>query len=348
MYRQGGMSSDGIFGGMIDTRQVHKLPVWWLLLLLLIYLVVIGPLDQMWLKRIGRPMLTWITFPCYVVVFSLVIYFIGYKLRAGESEWNDLHVVDVLTKGESAELRGRTYSSVYSPSNQRYRLESQQQYATLRGEFAGMWGGQSTEKAVIEAADNFKADVFVPVWTSELLVCDWWQPAPVPLAVSVHARGNGWQVQVENRTSRRMTNVQMVVEDRIVGLGDLGPLETRTNTVTRDQGTTLNEFVGTHGAEFQQVVRSRQAALGSSEQGQISDVQNATIAASFLSVLAHHETYEGYFITPPGLDLSSLAKHGNAVVFAWAPDYAPVKPIYRFTPKRTHQDTMWRVAAPVL
>src|SRR5204862_1778648 len=74
MGPQGGWSSDGVFGAMIDTRQVHKLPVEWLLLLLLVYLVVIGPLDQFWLKKIGRPMLTWITFPCYVIAFSLVIY----------------------------------------------------------------------------------------------------------------------------------------------------------------------------------------------------------------------------------------------------------------------------------
>ena len=85
----------------MTRRQVHKLPVTWLLLLLLVYLVVIGPLDQYWLKRINRPMLTWITFPCYVVLFSLLIYFIGYKLRAGESEWNELHLVDVLPQGRA-------------------------------------------------------------------------------------------------------------------------------------------------------------------------------------------------------------------------------------------------------
>ena len=156
-YRpSGGWSSDGIFGAMIDTRQVHKLPVTWLLLLLLVYLVVIGPLDRYWLKRIGRPMLTWITFPCYVVLFSLLIYFIGYKLRAGQSEWNELHVVDVLPRGDQAELRGRTYASVYSPSNQRYWLECRQEYAALRGEFSGQWNpGQSGEKATfLQAGDG--------------------------------------------------------------------------------------------------------------------------------------------------------------------------------------------------
>src|SRR5205807_2379312 len=148
--QMGGYSSDGIFGAMIDTKQVHKLPVEWLLLLLIVYLVVIGPLDQFWLKKIRRPMLTWITFPCYVVLFSLLIYFIGYKLRSGESEWNELHLVDVLLNGDKAELRGRTYASVYSPANQRYLLDSPQKYATLRGEFVGAWGGgQSSEKGSV-------------------------------------------------------------------------------------------------------------------------------------------------------------------------------------------------------
>ena len=190
---------------MIDTRQVHKLPVTWLLLLLLVYLVVIGPLDQRWLKRIGRPMLTWITFPCYVVLFSLLIYFIGYKLRAGESEWNELHVVDVLPKGEEAELRGQTYASVYSPSNQRYPLEGRQEFATVRSEFAGTCSGaQPGEKATFmqEGDGSFKAEIFVPVWTSQLFVSDWWQPAPVPLSVTVVPQGEQWQVTVENHTER--------------------------------------------------------------------------------------------------------------------------------------------------
>ena len=39
----GGLSMDGVFGALIDSRQVRKLPVEWLLLLLLVYLIVIGP-----------------------------------------------------------------------------------------------------------------------------------------------------------------------------------------------------------------------------------------------------------------------------------------------------------------
>src|SRR5262249_4441409 len=115
-----GYSIDGVIGGMIDSEQVRKLPVGWLLLLLVVYLAVIGPFDQFWLKKINRQMLTWLTFPAYVVFFSLLIYFIGYKLRAGETEWTELHFLDVTPHGETADLRGRSYGSIYSPVNKTY------------------------------------------------------------------------------------------------------------------------------------------------------------------------------------------------------------------------------------
>jgi len=338
-------SSDGIFGSMIETGQVHKLPIEWLLLLLIVYLVVIGPFDQFWLRRIGRPMLTWITFPCYVVLFSLLIYFIGYKLRAGESEWNELHLVDVLSHGDRAELRGRTYASVYSPSNQRYLLESPQKYATLRGEFVGMWGGgQSSEKAnVSQNGDSFKAEIFVPVWTSQLFVSDWWQSAEVPLSATVIPKGDGWQVKIENHTERKLTNAQIVLAGYVMPLGSLAPNETRTVTVSMAQGTPLKDFVSTHGQHFHGAISSRQQAFGATER--VTDPPNGSIAASFISQMGgSDENYTGRFISPPGLDLSSVVERGGAVVLAWAADYSPVKPMYQFSPRRSHKDTLWRIA----
>ena len=120
--QQNGRSSiDGVYGAMLDSRQVSKLPIVWLLLLLAAYLIIIGPVDRIWLKRINKQMLTWLTFPAYVAIFSLLIYFIGYKLRAGQLELNELHIVDVLP-GQQEVMRGRSYVSIYSPLNDDYRL----------------------------------------------------------------------------------------------------------------------------------------------------------------------------------------------------------------------------------
>jgi hypothetical protein len=349
--QMGGASSDGIFGALIDTRQVHKLPVEWLLLLLVVYLVVIGPLDQFWLKRIGRPMLTWITFPCYVVLFSLLIYFIGYKLRAGESEWNELHLVDAVLKSDHAELRGRTYASVYSPSNERYALNNQEKYATLRGELANLWGagGQSGERAtVIQNGDSFKAEIFVPVWTSQLFVSDWWNNGTIPFDVEVTPAGEGWQVKVQNRTGQKVSTAQLAVEDSILTLGELGPRETKTFTVSRTRGSLLKDFVHRFGQSFATAAHQRQGAFGASEAGRLEDLPNSTMAVSFLSRLSGTDNYMGRFIAPPGLDLWQAVQHGNAVFLAWEEDFSPIKQMHQFSPKRSHKNTLWRVTVPVV
>jgi hypothetical protein len=278
-------------------------------------------------------------------MFSLLIYFIGYKLRAGESEWNELHLVDVFVTGENAQLRGRTYASIYAPSNQRYDIEGDEKYATLRGEYVPTYGAnQSSEKAnVMQNGDTFKAEIFVPVWTSQLFISDWWQPAAAPLNVTVTAQGDGWQVKAENRTEQKLTNAKIAIDGYLMELGDLPAKETKVFKVAMGQSMSLKDFVATHGQTFSAAARSRQRSFGGSESGQIGDMPNSTVAASFLSQLDSPET----FIAPPGLDMSSTVAHGNAVLFAWAADYTPIKPLYHITPKRAHQNTLWRMTVPV-
>lgn len=342
----GGWSIDGVFGAMVDSKQVRKLPVEWLLLLLIVYLLVIGPFDQYWLKRIRRPMLTWVTFPCYVVFFSLLIYFIGYRLRAGETEWNELHLVDVLPKGEGAELRGRTYASVYSPVNATYKVESQQEFATFRGEFQSSWnggGGEDAEHAeIIQNGDNYKANIFVPVWTSQLYVSDWWEPAALPLKLDVSSDGLNYSVEVQNFLGHSLTNAHLVVANRIMDLGELPAGQKKTFKLAKEQGGSLNDYVHRYGSGFQTAANQRQRAFGASGGGRIDDLSNSSMAISFISRLS-----EERFLTPPGLDLSPLLTQGNAVLLAWEPDYSPIKPINLFPTRRSHKDTLWRIVAPV-
>lgn len=342
-----GYSADGIFGAMIDSRQINKLPVGWLLLLLLVYLLVIGPLDRFWLKRINRPMLTWITFPCYVVFFSGLIYFIGYKLRAGDSEYNEIHVVDVLRSGDRAELRGRTYASIYSPSNARYPMEGTTKYATLRGEFMGMGGGQNAGRAeIVFAGDNFKANVFVPVWTSQLFVNDWWHSEAMPFAVTLKRAGEGWEVTARNQSGQTVSNAWLVVDGKTFAVGEIAVGQTRTAQLARADGTSLHEFVQQHGAGFQSVVQERQSTFGRRGGGRIDDLPGASIAASFLGGFTASQGGMS-FVLPPGLDLSGVIDQGQAVFLAWSPGAAPVPPVNQFKSKRTASNTLWRIPVTV-
>ena len=345
-YRYLPYSVDGVFGSMIDSKQVRKLPVGWLLVLLVGYLAVIGPLDRWWLKKINKQMLTWLTFPAYVAFFSLLIYFIGYKLRAGESEWNELHVVDVIPMGEAADLRGRTFASIYSPANARYPLASDLPFAALRGEFLGNYGGgqEASRASVEQRGNNFVAEVSVPVWTSQLYVNDWWNRGPLPLTVSVARQGNGLQVQVDNRLDRKLTQARLVVDNRVVTLGEVPPKQSKTFNVP-SEGQPLKSFVQANGQMFQQAVQTRQQAFGGNR-AFITDIPASAMATCFLSQSRDPNNYAG-FVTPPRFDLTPLVERGDAVLLAWAADHAPVKPFNKFTPRRSHRDTLWRVTCQV-
>lgn len=348
----GSMPLDGIFGAMVDTKQIHKLPVGWLLLLLLAYLIVIGPLDQYWLKKINKQMLTWITFPTYVVLFSLLIYFIGYQLRSGEMEWNELHVVDVLPHGERADLRGRVFCSAYSPANARYNVASDQGFSTLRGE-VGQSGAQEVSKAIVEQRGNgFAAQLEVPVWTSQLFVNDWWKQTTSPLSVTVTPKGDHYEVKIENPLGKKIPQAKLIIDGRLYEVGDV--TKTKTFVASRAGGSLLQPFVQNQVNHFNQVVQQRQNQFGGGGSGHIDDIFNSALAASFLNVTTlgdanqpQFNSYYSRFISPPGFDLSAMMQRGDAVLLAWMPGETLTPTLNKFTPRYSRKDTILRIAIPL-
>lgn len=349
----GGASLDGVFGALIDSRQVRKLPVEWLLLLLLVYLVVIGPLDQYWLKKINRQMLTWITFPTYVVLFSLLIYFIGYKLRAGETEWNELQVVDVLPRGQKTALRGRTFASIYSSANANYKLAftppsdeaAEQSYACLRGELQDLSsGGREASRAdVVHHGNVFRADIFVPVWTTLLYVNDWFQPGTAPLAASLSRREGRIELTVENLLSRPLTEARVVYANEVYELGTLPAGEKKTFPLDPGSGIALQNWVLQHGNDFQGAVQSRRTALGDERRGRLENLPLTSMVASFIAQLPRAE-HQRSFVAPPGLDLSPLIERGDAVLLAWDANQSYTTPVNLFTPPRLQRNALLRLA----
>jgi len=348
----GGRSLDGVFGAMTDTRQIRKLPVGFLLLLLLVYLVVIGPLDQWWLKKINRPMLTWLTFPAYVAAFSLLIYYIGFKLRAGQREWNELHVVDVIPQGDGtrAALRGRTFASAYAPANETFRLASEVPQATMRAEFAGLWGAGTDggRLTVVPRAAGFEAETFVPVWTSQLNVSEWHDVGEAPLTAEISGNGRNSTVRVTNRSGRRIGNVWVLFGGSSIssyeGVDNGATLECEMDG--KHQTYSLPEFVRQLNDSFQHAVNSRGSAFGSNERAHIDDWAGSSIGASFGSFLSFNQGGGRDYVWPAGLDLSAVAARGDTIVFAWLPDATLVPPLNRFDAPRQKQGTLLRLVLP--
>jgi hypothetical protein len=121
----------------------------WVALFILIYIIIVGPLDYLFLKKVLKRLeLTWITFPIVVLAVSAAAYFTAYYLKGNDLKINKLDVVDIdLTPAvDPAKPPPRVYGSswftLFSPRIQHYTIG-------LEAADGGWGGGQQKDAPLI-------------------------------------------------------------------------------------------------------------------------------------------------------------------------------------------------------
>ena len=347
-----GEGVDGLFGSMIESRQIRKLPVEWLMLMLVVYLLFIGPIDRIILKKLNKQMWTWITFPAYVALFSGLIYYVGFKLRAGDSEWNELHVVDVIPFGQESMVRGRTYGTLYSPVTAQYELKSQRAMGSLRMESSGLWRGSqggNRPSELFKLGDGFAAGVSVPVWTSRLFVSDWYDAFPNGIIEAELFTSNDEpeSLTVKNLVPYSFGQLRLMVGDKVYDLDGLssGPSATQTFTLSQTRPTNLRDFLRNHSGNFRPALDSRRRALGHTYR-----LNNPFEATSVISMLGNAYKLAGNgqnFVHQSNIDLTRHLDNDHAVLLAWSESDLGLQALNTFDPKRSSKQTMIRVLIPL-
>ena len=199
---------------------------------------------------------------------------------------------------------------------------------------------------VDQHGNNFEADAFVPVWTSQLYVSDWLQPAPLPLDMTVTRQGTTWQVTVDNKLDHKLAGASIVLDGRIFALGPLAAGESKNFTLERDKGRLLREWAQQQGQTFISAAQSRHNSIGNNKAG-ISDLSTASMAASFLSQANETANEWQTFSSPGGLDLTRYAVPGYGILLAWDPDHSLTESLNHFSVKRSHRNTLLRLVQPL-
>jgi hypothetical protein len=102
---------------------VRLIPFGWVAFFIFLYILLIGPGDYFFLKKVLKRMeLTWITFPTIVVVVSLVAYYAAYLLKGNDLLVNKVDLVDIDQPAGVA--RGWTWISLFSPHNRDYGIRA--------------------------------------------------------------------------------------------------------------------------------------------------------------------------------------------------------------------------------
>jgi len=102
---------------------VRLIPFGWVAFFIFLYILLIGPGDYFFLKKVVKRMeLTWVTFPTIVVTVSLVAYYAAYLLKGNDLLVNKVDIVDI--DQPAGLLRGVTWLSLFSPQNRDYGIRA--------------------------------------------------------------------------------------------------------------------------------------------------------------------------------------------------------------------------------
>jgi len=93
----------------------------WIAVLIVLYILLIGPVEYYFLKRVlGRLELTWVTFPVIVLTVSAAAYLSADAIKGRELKVNKIDIVDV--DAHANRVYGTTQFTVFSPKIDNYTV----------------------------------------------------------------------------------------------------------------------------------------------------------------------------------------------------------------------------------
>jgi hypothetical protein len=118
---EGDETQNGLVNRLEQFEGVPVISFGWVALFILLYILVVGPLDYLFLKKVVKRLeLTWITFPTIVLAVSAAAYFTAYHLKGSDLRINRVDLVDY--DFQSKQAYGRSFFSIFSPRIQKYTI----------------------------------------------------------------------------------------------------------------------------------------------------------------------------------------------------------------------------------
>ena len=183
--------------GMEQFDEVPVISFGWIALFILIYILIVGPVEYIILKKVFKKMeWTWITFPVVVILISVGAYFTAYAIKGNDLRINKVDIVDVdLYQGD---VQGTSWITLFSPRMQSWTLGLEPVWGESSSEdisgkvlmttlsppdnsIGGVNrpGGGSFFKSPYEFAEGGRGltNVPIPVWAARSFTATWSKPA---------------------------------------------------------------------------------------------------------------------------------------------------------------------------
>lgn len=163
----------GLFGSFWKARRTYGWwGFFWIVLILGAYVAVIGPLDKWLVKRTRRPLLTWVLFPAFIVVFSLMAYRYSSIVNVGTMRAVYATVLDVAP--DQGVARGNSMLWIYSVKNDSYEISSAVRNVFFSGREVRMNSGR--DEVVIQNGVASLYETKIPIFSGRVLDAEWFAP----------------------------------------------------------------------------------------------------------------------------------------------------------------------------
>lgn len=204
-----------------DLPSLALPPTWLLLLVMTAFIIIVGPVNYLVLRRLDRRELGWLTIPALTLVFAGAIYGFGAGAKGRAVTVNSVSVVRIAPDATLAEAQA--FYGVFTPSRGVRQLGVGQGALVTGFSSGGIGDGDLGDDVRYEQGTGAAArDAYFSQWTLRQLAA---QAAidPAPLALRVEVRREGQKVvgQITNTTNRPVEDVTLVYEGAYQQLGAL-------------------------------------------------------------------------------------------------------------------------------
>jgi hypothetical protein len=196
-------------------------------ILLGLYILCVGPLNYLVLRRLKRLQLAWVTIPLLTVIFTGGAFGIAYGMRGNDLILNKIALVETRPGGDASVT---SYMGLFSPRMESYAMTVQgnglvSPMSYDMGMSSGI-SGAGSRMVFVQGQPSQVKGLSVNQWSMQSFMAEATWPSFGQISGDLRIQNDVLTGTVRNDTQYTLRDTVLALQTRFVRLGDLGPGQT--------------------------------------------------------------------------------------------------------------------------
>lgn len=217
----------------VDTENIPQVGKY--IVILAIYVVIVGPVLFIVLKKMDKRSLTWVLVPLFAIVFTALVYWVGSDTRVSDPY---VGYVEILSFEEKNIVQDDVYFALTAPYNHKYKVDIDNKYQVIQLSDSYSKYNRSYKNNVSQNIDRYQSAIdygtkkttlevnrnaaFTPIYYNSKNH----YPMENKITLDVHYVGDDLYGTITNGFSFDITNTLVKCDGFIINIGTLKKGET--------------------------------------------------------------------------------------------------------------------------